>query len=405
MRARTEALVGGLVLVVLVALGTLLGTWRGAGIREDRRASTFLTDPEGTRGLAQSLERLGLGVERWRRSLRQLPPDSGVPTAFALLDPTDPLSGIEVRLLRSWNDSAPTNALVLAGPGAVAAFPCYGFTLDWRDLDSLDVRPWGTSATQIWPRAAGVLAATRDTAVTDSSRIEDATTTTCQVPAVRRVDTLVVSTSGRVVALRLLRADGGGDVLLFADAAPFRNRALRESDAGPFILGLFVGRYRRAIFEEAHHGYAEGGSLAAATLEWTWRSPWGWAMWQLALVGLLALLAGGVRFGVPRRVVERRRRSPLEHVRALATALAAARGHDVAIRAIVEGLRRRLLPAGQHSRGDWREWLVHLGNQVQTPRAREATRTLLTLTRPGQSPEGVLRAANAVEDVWEELRP
>jgi hypothetical protein len=104
-------------------------------------------------------------------------------------------------------------------------------------------------------------------------------------------------------------------------------------------------------------------------------------------------------------VINRRRRSSLDHVRALATALAAARGHDVAIGSIVEGLRRRLLPAGQRPRGNWREWLGPLGDNVQNQRARDAVRTLKTLTRPGQAPEGVLLAANAVEDVWEELRP
>jgi hypothetical protein len=193
--------------------------------------------------------------------------------------------------------------------------------------------------------------------------------------------------------------------VIAADAGLFRNRALRDTPAGSFALSLFVGRYRRVIFEEAHHGFQEGGSLARATLGWTLRSPWGWAMWQMGVVGLLALLGSAFRFGPPRRVIQRQRRSPVEHVRALATALAAARGHDVAIAAIVEGLRRRLLPAGQRPQGDWREWVGRLGQHAKGARAREAVSTLKSLTRPGQPPDGVLKAANAVEDVWQELRP
>jgi hypothetical protein len=42
---------------------------------------------------------------------------------------------------------------------------------------------------------------------------------------------------------------------------------------------------------------------------------------------------------------------------------------------------------------------------VRGARACDAVVTLKSLTRPGQSPDAVLRAANAVEDVWEELRP
>jgi hypothetical protein len=250
-----------------------------------------------------------------------------------------------------------------------------------------------------------VLAATSDTLVADSSRSADYRVTGCSVPPIATVDTLLTTTSGRAVALRLTRRDLRRRIVLLADAGLLRNRALRETRAGPFALALFAGRYDRAIFEEAHHGFPEGGSLAGATLDWSLRSPWGWAMWQLAVVGALALFAGAIRFGPARMVLERKRRSPLEHVRALATALAAARGHDVAINSMVEGLRRRLLPAGQRARGNPRQWLEHLAEQVRTPRARDAVGALQVLTRPGQAPEGVLRAANAVEDVWEELHP
>ncbi len=77
----------------------------------------------------------------------------------------------------------------------------------------------------------------------------------------------------------------------------------------------------------------------------------------------------------------------------------------MAIGAVVQGLRRRLLPAGQRSRADWRAWVDRLSHNVRSPRAIEAAARLQSLTRPGQPPEGVLQAANAVEDVWEELRP
>ena len=120
---------------------------------------------------------------------------------------------------------------------------------------------------------------------------------------------------------------------------------------------------------------------------------------------MLALFGDAFRFGPPIRVINRRRRSPLEHVRALATALAAARGHDVAIRRSSRASGAGSCPPASVRHGDWREWLGPLGENVRSQRAREAVRTLQTLTRPGQPPEGVLQAANAVEDVWEELRP
>lgn len=405
MRPRTEALLGLAALGLLVAVAAALGQRGNRDGEGDPRPSTLLAGPRGARGLASALGRLGIDVVRFRRGLQALPRDSvrGGRTVLALLEPSVPLEASEAGTIREWASREDGGDLILAGPSTNPLMRCFGYAVEWRAFDSVAVRAPGGSGT--WPPVAAVLAATTETVVTDSSRVEDTRVNGCAVAPVARVDTLLMSASGRAIALRLHRADVARSVVLLADVGLLRNRALRETDAGPFALRLFAGHYDRAIFEEAHHGFAAGGSLAAATFEWSTRSPWGWGMWQLAIVGLIALGAGAFRFGPPRRVLERKRRSPLEHLRALATALAAARGHDVAIRSIVAGLRRRLQPAGQRARGDVRQWLEHLAEHVQTPRARAAVGALQTLTRPGQSPEGVLRAANAVEDVWEELRP
>jgi hypothetical protein len=145
--------------------------------------------------------------------------------------------------------------------------------------------------------------------------------------------------------------------------------------------------------------------MLGALLSWSAESPWGWLVWQLALVGVLAILAGAVRFGPPRPLGEHRRRSALEHVRALATALAASRGHDVAIRLLVQGLRRRLAKTGTGLRADPHAWIAGLTPYLRTPRAQTAAALLAELTLPPQPAGSVLRAANAVEDLWEELRP
>jgi hypothetical protein len=282
---------------------------------------------------------------------------------------------------------------------------CFGYRVERKFADSLRAAPPGAP---VGPRAPWVharLLRTGDSVYVDSSRVFDVARVACRVPPIRSVETLLIAGEHRTVALRLQRDDVDHQVILVADEDLFRNRALRYSDAGPFALGLFAGRYDRVVFEEYHQGFGASGSLAGATIAWSAGSPWGWAVWQAAAVGLLALLFGAMRFGPVRPAIPRTRRSPLEHVRALATALAAARGHDVAIGAIVRGLRRRLLPPGLRTRGDWRAWLQQLDRSSMTPRARDALARLDSLTRPGQPSSGVLRAANAVEDLWQELRP
>ena len=92
------------------------------------------------------------------------------------------------------------------------------------------------------PRAPMVrfrLRATGRPEVVDSSRLEDVGVATCRVPPLRGVDTLLATSLGEPVALRLRREDLDRAVWLVADADLFRNRALRETDAGPLVLDLY----------------------------------------------------------------------------------------------------------------------------------------------------------------------
>jgi hypothetical protein len=106
-----------------------------------------------------------------------------------------------------------------------------------------------------------------------------------------------------------------------------------------------------------------------------------------------------------RSVIERRRRSPMEHVRALATTLAASRGHDVAVRLMVQGLRRRLSRGGRAAGADLDAWLESLAPSVRSARGREALETLTGTLRTQPDAASVLAAGNAVETLWEELKP
>lgn len=407
MRPRTEAAIALGLVFGLVALVAALGASQRRTGDEDPRASSFLPGPSGARGLAEALRRSDVRVVSSRRLLADLKRDtSSGRRLVAMLNPVLRMSGAEQETFLAWFDGTPGTDLLLAGLATSRFMRCFGASVDRRSLESVELTYDPNPVdTRPWPRLSGVLSRTTERVVIDSSRSEDAVPTSCTVPDIARIDTLVMSTGGRVVAQRVWLAGRDQRIVMLADAALIRNRALRETPAGPLMLGLIAGEYQRVFFDEQHQGFGEGGSLLTALLAWSRRSPWGWAAWQLAVVGLLVLAAGAIRFGPIRQVIPRRRRSPLEHVRALATALAAARGHDVAIGAIVRGLYRRLHPAGRQARADWRAWVDQLARQLRSPRAQEAARTLQLLTRPGQPSEGVLQAANAVEDVWEELRP
>jgi len=403
MRPRTEAALAVSGLTVLALLVGVLARSRESLTPVDNRPSTFIAGPGGARALLDALPRLGIAVRRFRRRTMELAPLGDVSRqALVVIGPRYPFSPPERSLLLAFNRRAD---LVLAGRGAERLMRCFGYRIERQLTDSLRAALPGALTGPRSPWVHARLLRTGDSVYVDSSRVFDVARMACRVPPIRSVETLLVTDGHRPVALRLQRGDFDRRVILVADEELFRNRALRYTEAGPFALGLFAGRYDRVIFEEYHQGFGASGSLAGATIAWSARSPWGWVVWQAAVVGLLALLFGAIRFGPVRPAIPRTRRSSLEHVRALATALAAAQGHDVAIGAIIRGLRRRLLPPGLRSRGDWRGWLQQLDRSSMTPRARAALAELDSLTRPGQPSTGVLRAANAVEDLWGELRP
>jgi len=414
MRLRTELAAGLALLLVLGAGAALLGSRRARVEDDDARRSTFLAKPQGARGWAEALERLGVRVERWRR---RAPDAARLPdrprSVFAVIDPSLELDAYDARLLTGWAQAAPGRDLLLVGAGAEAAMRCYGYAI----VPLRDSSPVGVAGTGAAARGGVRRAYTRHVLVAETVGIADSgalggeadfSRERCGTPSVMQARVLAQTGTRRPAALRLAVAGDGSTaphaVTLVADGRLFTNRALRTTTAGELALGLVAGRYDRVVVDEYHHGFRAGGSFAAALLAWSTSSPWGWALWQLAVVAVVALAAAGVRFGPARAGIERKRRSPLEHVEALATALAARQGHDVAVRLLVRGLRRRL---GQPpaAAGSERAWLATLDDVVRGPRARAAVTELQSLTSSPQPAAGVLRAAQAVEDVWQDLRP
>ncbi len=134
-----------------------------------------------------------------------------------------------------------------------------------------------------------------------------------------------------------------------------------------------------------------------------WRTPAGWAVLQLVAAGLLLLVLGAIRFGPVVPAVERRRRSPLEHLDALASGLERSGAARTATRLIVNGLRRRLGGTPGRAGADPVAWLDTLRSGTRTPASRDALTRLRNAATTDAGGAGVLKAANAVEDVWETL--
>jgi hypothetical protein len=393
---------GLLVLVVLAVLLIIarIGTGRNREPSADPRRSTYLTAPAGAHGFAAALERLGVRVVQLRQRLprveAQVLAAAAEPTVVAVLGPTSALDGGDAAALAGLSSAGLD--LLIAGGRAEAAMRCFGYAV--RPM--LQSEPAVSTDRRYRLDVRAVLRRTRRRAVAatpaDSAR--------CAEPVVLRVDTLLrMEGSGAPVAVRLGLSYGSAATLV-ADDEVFTNRALRGAAGAPFVLRLVTDRYRRLVVDEYDHGFGPSGRLDQAVAAWIRRTPWGWAGVQLAAVGLLVLFTAGVRFGPVQRRLERRRRSPLEHVHALATALAAAGGHELAVRLLVRGLQRRIgrgaaTPA--HMPHDAGTWLASTAPRLRTPEGRAAASTLLNLMQEPVSRTDVLTAAELVETIWSDL--
>ena len=379
----------------------------------DFRTSTLLTGPEGSQALYGVMVRLGRPVGRRRTPLFTLAADTtrkpGSPALLVVLDPPIPLDDTELEQVGRFVRQG--GAVLAAGYGG-GITRCAGWRLQPDRIldDSVAVRPPPGAGQLRVPRAARVLAprVRRERLAGLIKRSGVAAPEACDTLVAQSQDTVVAADNGRPVVLRL-RYAGGGTITLAADAGWFRNQVWRDTDVPYVVLPLFMTtRAGRVVWDEYHQGFGrESSSMAALTWDWLLHSPAGWAILQLVAIGLVWLAVMAVRFGPARSVIERRRRSPLEHLEALAAGLESAVDADTAVQRIVAGLRRRLSRAGHVGNTDLKAWLATLELATTTPRGRGSVRRLrhLIIQRGGAAPERALDAAQAVEDVWEELRP
>ncbi|MEP7381158.1 MAG: DUF4350 domain-containing protein [Gemmatimonadota bacterium] len=458
MRPRTELAIAGGAAVTLILLAFATGTRARSDDDVDGRASSFNAGREGSRALADAAERLGLSVTRWRSRPQLLTawvaaPGAGSagPTTIALLAPLIATTRAERAALARLPTQRGGADLVLAGRSTNSLVTCFGYRIQPWVLDSAQVMIPGaaTDSASVFVHdylvaAAGdsvtnaahdatiepsvdspgvrrsldsgvarVGIARADTARTQRKQVRatdpiDGRADSCPSLRVVATDTLLMSTGGRLAMVRLTIAPFARSVVLISDAAVVRNRALRAGTIRALVVEAVLPRRGRLVFDEYHQGYAEGGSMAAVVLAWSRRNPLGWMVWQWCGVGLIALLAGAFRFGPVRALIPRTRRSSLEHVRALATALAASRGHRTAVGAMVRGLRRRLSPvqsATSANGDDWRRWLAALRARAPNEQVQVYAERLERLADHPESETAVLSAANAVEDLWQSLRP
>ena len=146
---------------------------------------------------------------------------------------------------------------------------------------------------------------------------------------------------------------GRGRVVVAADPDLLRNDVLRVCRWGADVAAVRMleyasedapggGRRQVLVFDEYHQGYGEQPGTIRGILTFLERTASGHLVLQLAGAGLLLLFALGPRLLPPRAAERIERRSPLEHVDALARAYRAVGATRTATMRLVHGVRRRV---------------------------------------------------------------
>jgi len=322
-------------IVIVVAVSTPEATTARGG---DPRLTTYSTSPQGAKGFYELAERLGWRTERQRArgtpsldstTIRALlsPPIELPPTEvhrvledvrrggalLAVVSGEEPLEdSLPVHLAENSGTYKPPSGQHCARPsGALALWPDWQvrlFGLEWREG-----HPDGTVFVTV--------------ASSDSEEVT--------LPA--------------AVGFPL----GRGRVVVMSDADLLRNDVIRVCSWALDVVAVRALEYlsdggahkrQRLVFDEYHQGFGEHPGSLSAVMHYLGATPSGRALLQIVLAVLVLTVATGVRAVPPRAPGRVERRSPLEHVDALAHAYARVGATRTVAMRLLRGMRRRVEP-------------------------------------------------------------
>jgi hypothetical protein len=368
--------------LTLIAVSAVLTPEIVGGRSGDARLTTYSTSPQGARLIYEVASRFGWRVARWNGGGMI---DADPRTVVAVLAPVEPLGAVETHNLLEQ---------VRAGAGLIYVMNG-GSPLD----DSLRVKRGvfggvyepAAAGTAEAPRAAGASdtlqarhygAEQRDSSKSDDDHTETSVECANAQPnggalemwpdqtvrlyrfewtGARPAATVVFARSalegrsGDSTARRASLAaagfpEGRGRVVVVSDPDLLRNDVLRVCRWGIDVVAVRMLEYLaagevhrdRLLFDEYHQGYGTHPGTMRAIFAYLSRAASGHVLLQAMLGGLVLLLALGPR-ALPAHDAERiERRSPLEHVTALARAYGRVGGTRTATSRLLRGVRRRV---------------------------------------------------------------
>jgi hypothetical protein len=188
---------------------------------------------------------------------------------------------------------------------------------------------------------------------------------------------------------------GRGRIVAVAEPRLFVNDEVREEGGAlpvRMLEWLAAPGARPLVFDEFHHGYGSHASLGRAVRRFLGETTPGRTVVVLLLAAALLVLALGARPFAPPASDRVERRSPIEHVGALARAYEEVNATRLAARRLARGIRRRRSALGRQ--GSDAEWLREVAER--RPAVAAEVRLVLDAMERPLPPERFVRLAPAL---------
>lgn len=314
----TWLLMGGLGIVLFLAAYGLVALETSQADRQSaQRRTTYSAAAGGYKALYLWLQSLDIPVGRWEQTFKNLPEDGSV---LVLVDPElGPETG-EMDALKEWVSGGRTLVLIASRPNPFlksmefALVPVFGMHKKVAQKANLLFQPGSY---------------TQGIHILESEGHADLTS--------QHPETVVLIRS-KWGGLLAVRAEGSGRVICLSDPNLLSNQSLRDGDHARLALNLLLAHRGGGslLVDEYHHGYGRVTSVLEHLLHSRALVP--------ALQGILLLFvlwaARGRRFGLPRPLIQEKRRSSLEYVKAMAQLFQRGRARVLAFEALVRWIEK-----------------------------------------------------------------
>ncbi|MGI8766940.1 MAG: DUF4350 domain-containing protein [Gemmatimonadaceae bacterium] len=307
-----------------------------------RPLSSYSVSLTGARGLYDLLQRLGNPVDRRTRSMSTRLDSTAT---YILLQPSIPLTSIELdSLLNAVRRGA---TIVFSGSSTLA--DSLGFELHsaigFRTIASTAVVGGDSLRSQVITAVTAIPISTTVT-LRRGSKVSAAI-------FMWLVDSPTYNEDERKpdpeMALVLGRTFGKGHAIAVATADLLSNRLLRDGRPAIAVVRALEWAHgtedgagaTKIIFDEYHHGFGTHADVVGVVQRALVSTPLGRVTLQAAVAAIVLIIAVGARPLPPAPSSVFPRRSPLEHVGALAHAYLQVDARRIGAERLVQGLRRR----------------------------------------------------------------